>query len=209
MDESQAAIWFVGDLNDAWVASIADALPVAHGVVRIQCTGELMRGPLFAADHPPRLIVVHRQTLAPVDAQWLKDWRPDAVSTTSPALILCVGPYVRYEELERYSGLVDLVLSEATAADVIPRHVVRLLDGRPTRMPRADTDPPVRVLVASTSTNCLIRSPRRVPQPGIPSNESTTRRLETSRPVATSIRGRAKRSSQSGMFPSSRNGPSD
>ncbi len=151
MDESQAAIWFVGDLNDAWVASIADALPVAHGVVRIQCTGELMRGPLFAADHPPRLIVVHRQTLAPVDAQWLKDWRPDAVSTTSPALILCVGPYVRYEELERYSGLVDLVLSEATAADVIPRHVARLLDGRPTRMPRADTDPPVRVLVASTS----------------------------------------------------------
>ena len=123
MDESQAAIWFVGDLNDMWVASIADALPVAHGVVRFDSSAEPPPGRQSGRDHPPRLIVVHRQTLAPLDAEWLKEWRPDAVSTTSPALILCVGPYVRYEELERYSGLVDLVLSEATAADVIPRHV--------------------------------------------------------------------------------------
>ena len=149
MDESHAAIWFVGDLNDAWVASIADALPAAYGVVRIDSGAEPSPGRPAGRDRSPRLIVVHRQTLAPRDAQWLKEWRPAAVSTTSPALILCVGPYVRYEELERYSGLVDLVLSEATAADVIPRHVARLLDGRPTRPPRAEADPPVRVLVAS------------------------------------------------------------
>ena len=151
MDESQAAIWFIGDLNDARVASIADALPAAHGVMRINSGAEPSLGRPSGRDHPPRLIVVHRQTLAPVDAEWLKEWRPDAVTTISPALILCVGPYVRYEELERYSGLVDLVLSEATAADVIPRHVARLLDGRPTRLPRAEADLPVRVLVASTS----------------------------------------------------------
>jgi hypothetical protein len=151
MDESPAAIWFVGDLNDAWVASIADALPVAHGVVRIQSAGEPVGAPHIAEDHPPRLIVVHRQTLAPLDAQWLQEMRAAGASTTSPALILCVGPYVRYEELERYSGLVDLVLSEATAADVISRHAARLLEGRARGVPRPESNPGARVLVASAN----------------------------------------------------------
>jgi DNA-binding response OmpR family regulator len=57
---------------------------------------------------------------------------------------------VRYEELERYSGLVDLVLSEATAADVLPRHVSRLLDGRAGRPPRAEGEV-IHVMVASAS----------------------------------------------------------
>jgi hypothetical protein len=151
MDESHAAIWFLGDLSDPWVASIADALPVAHGVVRIDSSNEPFPGRPFARDRPPRLIVVHRQTLGPPDAEWLKEWRTQGVSATSPAIILCVGPYVRYEELERYSGLVDLVLSEATTADVLPRHVARLLDGRPSRSPQAENDPAARVLVASAN----------------------------------------------------------
>jgi hypothetical protein len=151
MDEFEAAICFFGDLSDPWVVGIADALPLARGVVRIDCRGDLPR-PAFEADHPPRLIVVHRQRLAAGDAQWLKQWRTQGVlSESSPALILCVGPYVRYEELERYSGLVDLVLSEATASEVLPRHVARLLDGRPSRQPRADGDPRFRVMVASSS----------------------------------------------------------
>ena len=37
-----------------------------------------------------------------------------------------VSPYVRYEELERWSWLADLVISEATAADILPRHVAGL-----------------------------------------------------------------------------------
>jgi hypothetical protein len=151
MDGSAAAIWFVGDLSDPWVASIADALPASYAIVRIDSAAEPAPGRPLGLDHPPRLIVVHRQTLAPGDAERLTEWRPQASVATSPALVLCVGPYVRYEELERYSGLVDLVLSEATAADVLPRHVVRLLEGRPSRAPRAASDPVVRVLAASAS----------------------------------------------------------
>ena len=99
----------------------------------------------------PRLIVIHRQRLGPGDAERLKDWRARSASD-SPSLILCVGPYTRYEELERYSGLVDLVLSEATAAEVLPRHVSRLLDGRPSRSPRSEPSTiTMRVLVASTN----------------------------------------------------------
>jgi hypothetical protein len=152
MDGSAAAIWFVGDLSDPWVATIADALPASHGIVRIDSAGELPPGRTLDLDPKPRLIVVHRRTLAPRDADWLKEWRPQGGGASSPALVLCVGPYVRYEELERYSGLVDLVLSEATAADVLPRHVARLLEGRAGRTPRAENDPAVRVLVASSST---------------------------------------------------------
>ncbi len=151
MDGSAAAIWFVGDLSDPWVASIGDALPASYGIFRIDSAAEPLAGRPLDLDHPPRLIVVHRQTLAPRDAERLTEWRPQASVATSPALVLCVGPYVRYEELERYSGLVDLVLSEATAADVLPRHVARLLDGRAGRTARAENDPVVRVSVASAS----------------------------------------------------------
>ena len=99
-----------------------------------------------------------------------------ACSATSPALILCVGPYVRYEELERYSGLVDLVLSEATAADVLPRHVARLLDGRPSRMPRAGTRSRCSSARGQLERRIVLTpSPRRVPRPGIASNRPTTR----------------------------------
>ena len=150
MDESNGAIWFFGDLSDPWVVAIADALPALHGVVRIDCPGESLRQPL-GAHHPPRLIVVHRQRLAADDADRFKEWRTQIGTVHSPALILCVGPYVRYEELERYSGLVDLVLSEATASEVLPRHATRLLEGRPSRPPRTGEDPHVRVRVASSS----------------------------------------------------------
>ena len=148
MNESGPAIWFIGDLDDPWVVAIADALPTAGGLLRVDCRGELPAVPSDPAP-VPRLIVVHRQRLVPGDAERFKEWRARAASD-SPALILCVGPYTRYEELERYSGLVDLVLSEATAADVLPRHVSRLLDGRPSRSPRSEAGT-MRVLVASAN----------------------------------------------------------
>jgi hypothetical protein len=150
MDESQGAIWFFGDLSDPWVVSIADTLPVSQGVVRMDCPGELARRP-FEAGRPPRLIVVHRQRLTAGDADRLKEWRIQAGAENSLALVLCVGPYVRYEELERYSGLADLVLSEATACDVLPRHAGRLLDGRQSRPPRAGAGGSIRLLVATAS----------------------------------------------------------
>jgi len=148
MDASQETIWFIGDLGDPWVVAIADALPAAHGILRVDCRGELPAVPSDPAC-VPRLIVIHRQRLVPGDAERLKEWRTSAPND-SPALILCVGPYIRYEELERYSGLVDLVLSEATAAEVLPRHVTRLLDGRQGRSPRSETGA-LRVLVASAN----------------------------------------------------------
>jgi hypothetical protein len=54
---------------------------------------------------------------------------------------------VRYEELDRCSRLVDLVVSEATAADVLPRHVVNLAHGRLRRNPLGE-DSTIRVEVA-------------------------------------------------------------
>jgi hypothetical protein len=150
MDESHGAIWFFGDLHDPWVMSIADTLPAPAGVVRFDCTGEPPRQP-FDADRPPRLIVVHRQRLDARDADRLKEWRTQGVSENAPSLILCVGPYVRYEELERYSGLVDLVLSEATAVDVLARHAARMLDGRQARVPIGSECGLLRLVVATAS----------------------------------------------------------
>jgi AmiR/NasT family two-component response regulator len=149
MDDSHGAIWFLGDLSDPWVVAIADALPVSPGVTRIDCSSELPSGPADAG-RSPRLIVIHRQRLVPADADRLKEWRAQAGSEPPPALILCVGPYVRYEELERFSGLVDLVLSEATAAEVLPRHAARLLEGSRIRPPRTE-ECLLRVLVASSN----------------------------------------------------------
>jgi CheY-like chemotaxis protein len=149
MDDSDGAIWFYGDLSDPWVVAIADALPRSQVVTRIDCSSELPSCPTNSGGLP-RLIVVHRQRLVPGDAERLKEWRSKDGPGASPALILCVGPYVRYEELERYSGLVDLVLSEATACDVLSRHVTRLLEGRPGRTPRAEGGV-LRVLVASSN----------------------------------------------------------
>ncbi len=151
MDESQGAIWFFGDLSDPWVVSIADALPGAGGIIRMDCSGEQLKEP-YDAHEPPRLIVVHRQRMFARDADRFKELRTQIGSLRSPALILCTGPYVRYEELERYSGLVDLVLSEATAAEVLPRHVSRLLEGRSSRPARGEQDPLFRVLVASSNS---------------------------------------------------------
>ena len=149
MAQPEHQIWFFGDISDPWAASIAGALPASHGVALIDCAAELPRQPF---DLPaPRLVVVHRQRLCAGDPAWLKDWRAPDRPEPSPSLILCVGPYLRYEELERYSGLVDLVLSEATASDVLPRHASRLLDGRPARPPRSAAAPSLRVLVASSN----------------------------------------------------------
>jgi hypothetical protein len=146
MDNPDGAIWFFGDLCDPWVVAIADALPRSRVVTRIDCSSALPSGPADSGGSP-RLIVVHRQRLVPGDAERLKEWRSTDGSGTAPALILCAGPYVRYEELERFSGLVDLVLSEATACDVISRHAARLLEGRPPRAPGGG----LRVFVASSN----------------------------------------------------------
>ena len=147
MDASQSPIWFIGDLSDPWIASIGESLARVRCIRRLDCPGPLPPCP-FDRTRPPRLIVLHRYHLSLDDIDGLMDWRVPQGETPAPAVFLCVSPYVRYVELERVSRLVDLVVSEATAAEVLPRHVLRLIDGSERRNARLAT-PAFRVEVAS------------------------------------------------------------
>ena len=138
IDSTDDALWFMGDLSDSWVVSIAGALSHCTGIVQVHSPGDLPERP-FDRDQSPRLIIIHRHRFTAVDAQRLKEYRVSAVSAPAPAILLCVSPYVRYEELERWSVLADLVISEATAADVLPRHVARLVQRRDGPTSRAET----------------------------------------------------------------------
>ena len=79
---------------------------------------------------PPALVVIHRQRLTATDAQRLKEYRVSSAAGGPPAIVLCISPYVRYAELERWSSLADLVISEATAPDILPCHVTRRFGDR-------------------------------------------------------------------------------
>ena len=128
MDASQSPIWFIGDLGDPWIAEIAESIASVRSIRRLDCPGSLPTYP-FETTRPPRLIILHRHHLGHEDVVRLMDWRLPQGASDPPAVFLCVSPYVRYVELERVSRLVELVVSEGTAAEVLPRHVVRLLDG--------------------------------------------------------------------------------
>ena len=71
MDSSEDALWFMGDLSDPWVVSIAEALARCASIVQVHCPGDLPDRP-FDRTGPPRLIVVHRHRFTAVDAQRLK-----------------------------------------------------------------------------------------------------------------------------------------
>jgi hypothetical protein len=132
MDASEGSIWFLGDLSDPWVVSMADALPNSLEVRRLDVAGDLPEYP-FERMRPPRLVVLHRHRLTHQDVERLKDWCAPSGTGSRPVVILCVSPYARYEDLERWAGLVDQVLPEATAADVLPRHLTRVIEGHQTR----------------------------------------------------------------------------
>jgi hypothetical protein len=138
IDSSDGALWFIGDLSDPWVVSIGQVLARCARIVQVHCPGELPECPYDLAV-PPRLVIVHRQRLAAADAQRLKGYRDPMAPAVAPAMILCVSPYVRYDELERWSGLANHVLFEATAGDVLPRHVARVVEGREGRIARGDS----------------------------------------------------------------------
>ncbi len=147
MDASQSPIWFIGDLSDPWIVAIAESIARVRSLRRLDCPGSLPTD-LFDRTRPPRLIVIHRYHLGLDDIERLMDWRGPQGANPAPAVFLCVSPYVRYVELERVSRLVDLVVSEATAAEVLPRHVVRLIEGTERRSPRPAT-PAFRIEVAT------------------------------------------------------------
>ena len=135
MDASPSTIWFFGDLSDPWIAAIADAIARGRSIRRLDCPGPLPTEP-FDPGSAPRLLVVHRHHLGLDDFERLMDWHAPQGTDAPPAIFLCVSPYVRYVELERVSRLVDLVVPESTAAEVLPRHVARLIDRAERRPPR-------------------------------------------------------------------------
>jgi hypothetical protein len=132
MNSSEGGVWFFGDFHDPWVVTIAESLPGSLAATRVDCAGDLPARP-FDRARPPRLIILHRHRLTAADAQCLRSWREAAGPAGPWGLVLCVSPFVRYDELERWSGLANLVLSEAAAPDILARHVARLLDEPRTR----------------------------------------------------------------------------
>jgi hypothetical protein len=153
MDAADRRIWFVGDLGDPWVDAIPSSLPHARALFRLHCPGDLPERP-FPRDQPPRLIVLHRHRLSVLDAQRLRTWRLPGGASVPPAAILCASPYLRFAELERASQLVDLVISEATAAEVLARHVARLI-GQPARPIVRCDDPALEIEVAGANLELL------------------------------------------------------
>lgn len=112
---------FVGDLDDPWVVSIADALP--DWTARRHFPGDLPDG--FAdpsiPGESPGVVVLHRAVLTTHDAEQVACLR--AGREPPLRVVLCFGPHTRHVELERWSVLVDASLPEATARDTIARRV--------------------------------------------------------------------------------------
>jgi hypothetical protein len=156
MKPADHLVWFVGDLDDPWVASLADALPAAAR--RFACAGDLPdEWPDDESGPPtsvavPRVMVVHRAWLSPHDAERLARLRGTlGGETPRPQVILCFGPNVRHADLERWSarGLIDAIVPEATARDTIARHLAfaELID-----VQRRPGLPRPRVAVVSASS---------------------------------------------------------
>jgi CheY-like chemotaxis protein len=133
------AVGFVGDLSDPWVVSIAGELARYAEVVQVHAPGELPEWP-FDDGFRPSILVIHRNRVSAADGRRLSDYRGQADSSKATEIVLCVSPFVRYETLERWASLADSVISEATAADTLPRYVVRRLLGLDRSTPNAAPD---------------------------------------------------------------------
>jgi hypothetical protein len=155
MDGSDSVLWFLGDLNDPWVEAIAASVPACWKVEQTHCAESLPER-IVSVEHPPAVIVLHRNRLTTRDAERIQGWRDAAVVSDSPLspadvigprIVLCASPYLRYEEIERSSSLMDDVIAEATAVDVLPLRLARLLN--PQRARKASADPSPRIDVVS------------------------------------------------------------
>ena len=120
MSGSDRPIWFAGDLGDPIAGEIAGALP-RDRTRRIHCPGDLPRPWPSVGELSPRVVVVHRAHLGGVDAERLA--RLKRRLGPERRVILCVGPHVRYADIERWSQWVDLVVPEAVAVETIARQV--------------------------------------------------------------------------------------
>ncbi len=114
VDQPAAGVVFLGDLSDPWVAEIADAFP--DPVTRVDLVNTWPESCPQA-----RVVVAHRTILTVRDAEAIKAIKSRPGPSTR--VILCVGPQIRAADLERWAGGADVILPEATASQVIARHV--------------------------------------------------------------------------------------
>ncbi len=69
-------------------------------------------------------LVLHRATLTETDLLQLRRLRSDRAGPGGALkIVLCLGPFARYHLVERCAGVVDVILPEATAAEVIGRYL--------------------------------------------------------------------------------------
>jgi hypothetical protein len=127
---SDKTVLFAGDLDDPWVTLIVESISRVAVVKRVM-TRDAIPVRLWDANQAPQLLVLHRSRLSPADIARIADWAQAPCSKHIPPRILCYGPYVLYGALERCSQLVDRMLPEASAIDILPRHVLHLLDANP------------------------------------------------------------------------------
>jgi hypothetical protein len=128
MAPAPLSVGFLGDLDDPWVAAIADALPAELTIERVPCAGDVPEEP-FPRSQLPRFIIVHRHWLNAQDRARIKRWKEQPEPERNPTIILCISPYVRYEDTERMLGVVDHVIPEGTAADILPGRIARRSPG--------------------------------------------------------------------------------
>lgn len=117
MPQAGPSVLFVGDLADPWVNALASVLPPS--TPRLDC-------PDFLPESWPSaalgacVVVLHRGILSNTDAARLHALRNRP--SGPPRVVLCVGPHARYFQVECWRPLVDAILPEATALDILARH---------------------------------------------------------------------------------------
>jgi CheY-like chemotaxis protein len=128
METGEGTFWFLGDLDDPWVKAILSSCAEPVTMRAIMCAGPIPARP-FGLDAPPAVVLLHRTRLSPADVHELECWRLDPCPSPFPWIVLCSSPYIRYADLERAARSVDLLITEATAFETLPRHLERLLRG--------------------------------------------------------------------------------
>ncbi|MEW4569849.1 hypothetical protein AB1L88_18445 [Tautonia sp. JC769] len=115
MVANQIDLAFSGDLTDPWVVALRDAIRTPS----LRAIGEELPE-RWPAGPPPSVLVLHRATLSVAEADRLRRLRD---AERAPRVILVAGPHARYHQIMAWSGLVDVLLPEATAGETIARHL--------------------------------------------------------------------------------------
>jgi len=119
---------FLGDLDDPWVAAIADALP--SGTVLQSCPHELPDE--IDLSDSPRTLIIHRAHLTAPDAHRLE--QSLSTCTNRPKVVVCIGPFARYRDQDQWLPICSALIPEATARETIVRHLAGYIMATSPRM---------------------------------------------------------------------------